>query len=709
MFLFQIFYRAENVYKDMMKKNIRYDILFIIFLFLLSIPLEYYEFFSLTEIQTITFRHAIRKKYCDKDITTFPHDKISIVVFDKTFFEEYKSYPLKRKDIGAIINNIKQLGAKVICVDIFMKYTSSFNEDPELAKVLKKNKPILASQVAFDRQNKFVKLNYPAPLLKDTTSSGYVNIVSSSNIITSLNRLRIYPEVTKYKDGWPIAIKTLAEYFGHQPELHDNKLTIVELSIELNQFKDIYIDYSTIPDDCQFLHECYGITALDFLDISDLDEDEIEELSYWIRDKIVIIGDTFEVSHDWFDTPVGMVYGAEIIAYTIGTMLKGAPLQPASQSLEIMISFLFYLFIVIGSFVIHDPRLRTIGFILYLTFYIFLCCFFYVNLSIIISMSYSLIFGILSFISIALYSYNQERKLKKEAEAFQVKLINSYSRFVPHEYLRFLGKESIIDINLGDHISKEMAVLFSDIRSFTSLSEGMTPQENFNFVNAYLKRVSSVIRQNDGFIVKYLGDGMMAVFPYKTEDAVRSAIDKLKKVLEYNKNRVEEGRNTIKIGIGVHTGHMMVGMVGETARMQGDAFSDNVNLTARLEGLTKYYGVSFIISEEVLNHIDKDKYKVRFLDKVQVKGRKNAISIYEIFDADPDHILHMKLKSLSLFKNAQELFYEKNFTKSELLFRKVLDIYPDDLTAKMFIKRIKQCLLEDLPDDWQGINEMAQK
>ena len=131
----------------------------------------------------------------------------------------------------------------------------------------------------------------------------------------------------------------------------------------------------------------------------------------------------------------------------------------------------------------------------------------------------------------------------------------SYGRFVPHEYLKFLSKESIIDVELGDHVSKEMAVMFSDIRSFTTLSESMTPQENFDFVNNYLRQVSPVIRDNTGFIVKYLGDGMMAVFPKGADDAVAAGIGKLKKVEEQNIQRIEQGLLPIKVGIGVHFGH----------------------------------------------------------------------------------------------------------------------------------------------------------
>jgi two-component system sensor histidine kinase ChiS len=291
-----------------------------------------------------------------------------------------------------------------------------------------------------------------------------------------------------------------------------------------------------------------------------------------------------------------------------------------------------------------------------------------------------------------------------------LKISTSYNRFVPYEYLRFLQKETILDVNLGDHISGEMAVMFSDIRSFTTISETMTSQENFNFVNAYFKRVSPVIRAHDGFIVKFLGDGIMAVFPNGAEDAVRAGIEKLYQVSAYNDKRQFDGRQSIQVGIGVHVGHMMVGMVGETARMQGDAFSDNVNLTARLESLTKHYGVCFLISGETLEKLpNPDQYHIRFLDKVAVKGKQKAIRIYEIFDADPEDLIARKLQTQSNFETGQQHYFAKEFADAAKLFKQVLGVIPDDQTAQLYLKHSAKFMVDGVPDDWQGVRTMDKK
>jgi class 3 adenylate cyclase/GAF domain-containing protein len=292
----------------------------------------------------------------------------------------------------------------------------------------------------------------------------------------------------------------------------------------------------------------------------------------------------------------------------------------------------------------------------------------------------------------------------------QVALTTGYSRFVPPEFLRFLSKESIVEVRLGDHVQQEMTVLFSDIRSFTTLSEMMTPQENFDFVNAYFGRVSPVIRQHDGIIVKYLGDGMMAVFPRRVEDALNAAIAKVKQVDHFNQDRESRGEVPIRIGIGIHTGKMTLGTVGEPERMQSDFLSDAVNLTARLEGLTKLYGASIVISQEALNRIeDPLGYQFRFLDRVQVKGRHGAVAVFEVFGGEPEAIIRLKLETRTKFEEGLTFYYGQQFAEAGELFNEVLTHNPDDQAAKHYLERSEHYLAHGAPADWAGVRVLDEK
>ncbi|MGP1386202.1 MAG: AAA family ATPase [Thainema sp.] len=291
----------------------------------------------------------------------------------------------------------------------------------------------------------------------------------------------------------------------------------------------------------------------------------------------------------------------------------------------------------------------------------------------------------------------------------QVELTDAYSRFVPPEYLAFLDKE-ITQINLGDNISREMAVMFSDIRAFTTLSEQMSPQENFDFINAYLQQVSPEIRHHHGLIIKYMGDGVMAVFPRKVDDAVRSGIAQLKRVQDYNQQRQAQGLPAIRVGIGLHVGYMMVGIVGEPSRLQADTISDNINLTARLEGLTKFYGVAFLISEQVVDQLDETApYQMRFVDCVAVKGRNEPISIYEVLDAETADQQQLKLATQADFKHGIQTYRRQSFAEAKAAFEQVLAVNPEDRAAELYCDRIQHLINHGVSDVWDGVWRFTEK
>ncbi|MGK7921201.1 MAG: response regulator [Trichodesmium sp.] len=290
------------------------------------------------------------------------------------------------------------------------------------------------------------------------------------------------------------------------------------------------------------------------------------------------------------------------------------------------------------------------------------------------------------------------------------KITNAYGRFVPHEYVKLLSKENILDVHLGDRVSKKMAIFFSDIRSFTSISEQMTSQETFAFVNRYLEQVCPEIRDRNGLIIKFMGDGIMAVFPDGADEAVQSAIAQLQKLQEYNQTLKATGWMPIKIGIGIHWGHMMVGILGEQTRMSGDAISDNVNLTARLEGLTKFYGVSLLISESAFNCLkNPQKYQIRFLDRASVKGRNEPINVYEIMDGEVDTVRELKLKTQADFERGLESYRLGNLVAAKDNFQKVLAVNSADKTAQLYLERIYQLTITGVPQNWDGIWKFTQK
>jgi two-component system sensor histidine kinase ChiS len=271
-----------------------------------------------------------------------------------------------------------------------------------------------------------------------------------------------------------------------------------------------------------------------------------------------------------------------------------------------------------------------------------------------------------------------------------------------------LDKESILQIRLGDQINQEMTVMFADVRGWTMLSEGMSPQENFNFINAYLRRVSPVIKEHGGFIDQYYGDGVMALFPEAPDGAVMAAIAMHAAVSGYNKEREKEGFQPIGIGVGLHTGDLMLGIIGSKERMQGAVVADAVNLAARLEGLTRIYGTSVALSETTLSRLkEPDKYKHRFVDKVRVKGKKEPVTVHEVFDGDPQPVVELKEQTKASFEEGLRLYYERKFSESSVQFNQVLQRNSEDMAARIYLKRCAKYMVNGVPDDWSGVETLS--
>ncbi|MGD1711935.1 response regulator [Dapis sp. BLCC M172] len=300
--------------------------------------------------------------------------------------------------------------------------------------------------------------------------------------------------------------------------------------------------------------------------------------------------------------------------------------------------------------------------------------------------------------AIATFQDITERK-KAEAERIQFtqqlelknselsKLNQSYSRFVPKQFLRFLGHESIVEVSLGESVQKKMSILFSDIRSFTTLSETMNLGENFKFINSYLSRMEPLITANYGFIDKYIGDAIMALFGRCPDDAVEAALGMLLELNKYNILRKEYNKSPIKIGIGINTGSLMLGTVGGINRMDTTVISDAVNLASRLQDLTKVYGASLIISQHTFFQLkDYTKYNYRFLGQVQVKGKKDAVSLFEFFDADPPELIEFKRQTKTLFEQGVISYYSQQKEQATEIFQRIISLNNQDKAVYFYLE-----------------------
>lgn len=271
-------------------------------------------------------------------------------------------------------------------------------------------------------------------------------------------------------------------------------------------------------------------------------------------------------------------------------------------------------------------------------------------------------------------------------------MLNAYNKFVPKEFLAQLNKKDIIDIKLGDQIEKEMTVMFADIRDFTCLSESMSPEDNFKFLNSYLKNMGPIIRKNNGFIDKFIGDAIMALFT-DVEGAISASIEMQIELNGYNKRRLEKEYKPINIGIGINTGFMALGTIGEEERMETTVISDAVNQAARMESLTKTYGAKILLSLGTLNSINApDKYSYRLVDVINLRGKNEPTFVIELLDCLPDEEKNLKMKTKPELEKVISFFRDNKVKESYEILNNLLEINTNDAVLKIYISKCEDLL-----------------
>ena len=264
----------------------------------------------------------------------------------------------------------------------------------------------------------------------------------------------------------------------------------------------------------------------------------------------------------------------------------------------------------------------------------------------------------------------------------------AYSRFVPRQFLNLLGIEDIRRVEIGQQVERKMTIVFADIRNFTSLSETMSPQENFNFLNSYLIQMEPVITAHGGFIDKYIGDAIMALFPDSPDQALHCSLAMLQRLDEYNDGRQRAGYRPIKIGIGINTGIVILGTVGGAARMDGTVIGDAVNLAARMERMTKEYRASILISEYTLYCLDQpDLWSIRFLDRTRVRGKKGTQSVYEVFNCEPTRLREAKARNRKRFEQALAYYHIDDILSAREQLLAYIATVPEDTAAHVYLER----------------------
>lgn len=264
----------------------------------------------------------------------------------------------------------------------------------------------------------------------------------------------------------------------------------------------------------------------------------------------------------------------------------------------------------------------------------------------------------------------------------------AYRRFIASELIEMMGFKGLDEVVPGGYLEKRMTIMFCDIRDFTMQTERMSPKDSFGFVNSFMGTMAPLIKDGGGIIDKFIGDAVMAIFPGASDSGVKTAVTMIEALDNLNHTRRTGDRTHIRAGIGLNTGMAMVGTVGGSERMATTVIGDAVNLAFRLEGLTKSYGSPIIVSENTFYSLNEPKrHKIRFLDRITVKGKSQPQSIYEVFENDSPELAVAKEKTKPVFEAAAAFYHLKDIDRAKKLFAECVEASELDGPAQFYLNR----------------------
>ncbi|MCG6169301.1 adenylate/guanylate cyclase domain-containing protein [Leptospira sanjuanensis] len=280
----------------------------------------------------------------------------------------------------------------------------------------------------------------------------------------------------------------------------------------------------------------------------------------------------------------------------------------------------------------------------------------------------------------------------------------SYGLFVPREFLKILNEHNFIDVKLGDVAEEEMTILYNEIRTAQFLGDQSSAKENFEFINSYLGKVGPLIRDKNGFIDKYFGDAFLSLFSQKAEDALESAVEIQNILKEINIYRIGKGKEAVRVGTGLHKGPILLGTIGESERMEGAVISPSVTLATRVGQLCRMFDSSILITDHVLFGLEKpERYSMRVLDRIQLKGHNSVVTILEVFNGQSDSVLNLFMDTKEEFERGISNFRQRNFEEACVIFNRVLERNKLDQPARWYLeKSIHYCRVGS-PNNWDGV------
>ncbi|BAI80798.1 adenylate/guanylate cyclase [Deferribacter desulfuricans SSM1] len=689
-----------------MKKLFYFVISFIVIILTIYLYRNQYDFIKTvdTKIQDVKFRLRVEKE---------PSKDVVLVAIDGKSIDKFGRWPWDRKLIAKLINKLNDYHAKTIALDIVFSEPSNPDSDLALSKAIYREQNVilgyffrdtisqeeveLANERLPDYSIENVKLLEEVDKLPIASfKSAETNIDEISEGAYSQGFFSVFPD----KDGILRKVNLVVDFSGYlMPSLN-----LAALSHFLDKEIYVYVDSLGIErltlDNVDIPINLDGSLPVNFygkkgtiktVSAADIIEDKIKGSD--ISNKLVFVGITETGVGDYQATPIDPYFpGTEIHCTVASNVLQNFYLVENEKTFFIdLISIVILAFLIaVSSFIFKKGLYSFVSFIIICVLY------FIVNFKMFdiynyqLSVIYPFISAVLSFIFI---------------EVYKNIIVEQKSRYLKKAFSSYLS-EDLVEVILQDPDKlklggekKRITVLFSDIRGFTTISEGLEPETLVSLLNSFLGPSTDIILKNGGMLDKYIGDAIMAVFnaPIDLENhedkAVESAIEIVKNLQKLNKTFKEKGLPELDIGIGINSGDAVVGNLGTEKRFDYTAIGDTVNLASRLEGLNKYYGTKILISGYTKNGLINN-FKIRLVDIVRVKGKNEPVDIFEVIVNE-----NYNENFIKLFEDAIKKYREQDFESAIKLFTMLVEKYGDPV-SQVYLERIDNYINSKQPFDY---------
>lgn len=621
-----------------------------------------------------------------------PNPEIAIIAIDDKSVKEMGRFPWTRSEYAPLIDRITEAGAKALLMDAFFPEPESPEADQAFADAMKRSgKVVLATAFNLGSDAETVYQTISIPLLTNAAAgTAHINFLPDSDGVNRWTKLIVEHEGVYYPS---LGLMGAMIGLGAQDmEVGDYYVGLGERVIYTDFDHRMLINYTGPPGTFE---------TFSFVDVA---KGRVPEEK--LRGRILYMGATslgiydMRVSPFFNDTP-----GVEINATVADSIISGRTMERGGieaimdMASMALLGVLVYIVAIRVKPAIALPVtvMLAMGW-LGVAYYMFLHGMW-------ISVVYQLGVVVVTY-SLTWYS----RYLLLDRKSREIK--SMFSSYVSPKIVDQIVKDPSQARIGGD--SKEVTVLFSDIKGYTTFSENRTPHEVVATLNEYLGAMSRVIMDSDGTLDKFIGDGIMAYWgaPLKQDDHAVMAIDCAMRMFEdmrkLQEDWVRRGMEPLGIRVGVNSGTVVAGNIGvKGKKMEYTVIGDTVNLASRLEAAGKYYGVSSLVGESTVE-LGSCSYVFRELDRMRVVGKKMPVTIYDII-GHIDNVTDEDRKYIEDFKHALSVYRAKGFTEASALFEELAARRPNDRPATLYINRCVDFLDNPPPEDWDGVYNRKDK